>query len=204
MRQDHQHLSPRQKQAIQTRQELLDAGLEVFLENGFQKTTISQIIKKANKGYGTAYVYFQNKDELFIELMEHVMNRFYEVAELTFEPESKQEAYEQIERQVRLFLTLAVQERKMLNVMREAMGISEAVNEKWIEIRKRFIKRITEDIQYSQRAGLAKSNLDAAYIARAWFYANEMFMWDMVANENVSLDDAARNLTMMYTGGLYE
>lgn len=149
MRQDDQLLSPRQKQARQTRKELLEAGLDVFLENGFQKSTISQIIKKANKGYGTAYVYFQNKDELLIELMEHVMNRFYDVAELPFQPETKQEAYERIEHQVRLFLKLAVQEREMLKVMKEAIGLSEAVKEKWVEIRERFIRRITEDITYS-------------------------------------------------------
>ena len=39
------------------------------------KTTITQIIKHAETGYGTAYV-FQNKDDLLISLMEDVMNRF--------------------------------------------------------------------------------------------------------------------------------
>jgi hypothetical protein len=35
-------------------------------------TTITQIIKHAETGYGTAYVYFKNKDDLLISLMEDV------------------------------------------------------------------------------------------------------------------------------------
>ena len=42
-------LSPRKKQALETRKKLLIAGREIFLESGFQKATISQIIKKANQ-----------------------------------------------------------------------------------------------------------------------------------------------------------
>jgi len=197
-------LSTRQKQAQQTRQRLLDAGLAVFLENGFQKTTISQIIKKAKTGYGTAYVYFQNKDDLFIELMEDVMNRFYEVAELPFEPTSNEDAYDMIEYQVRQFLTLAIQERKMMKVVKEAIGLSEDVNQKWMEIREKFIKRITVDVRYSQENGLAKSSLDAPVVARAWFYANEMFMWEIVEKDISNIDDIVTNLTKMYTSGLYE
>ncbi|WP_044747418.1 TetR/AcrR family transcriptional regulator [Bacillus alveayuensis] len=203
MKQKDIHLSNRQKQALQTRQRLLDAGLAVFLENGFQKATISQIIKKAKTGYGTAYVYFQNKDELFIELMEDVMNRFYEVAELSFEPKSKSEAYEMIEHQVRLFLKLAIQEREIMKVVKEAIGLSAAVNDKWLEIREKFIKRITVDVRYSQQNGLAKLTLNAAVIARAWYYANEMFMWEIVEKDITSIEDIVSNLTNMYTGGLY-
>lgn len=196
-------LSTRQKQAQQTRQRLLDAGLAVFLENGFQKTTISQIIKKAKTGYGTAYVYFQNKDDLFIELMEDVMNRFYEVAELPFEPKSKEDAYNMIEYQVRQFLKLAIQERKMMKVVKEAIGLSESVNKRWMEIREKFIKRITVDVHYSQENGLAKPTLNATVVARAWFYANEMFMWEIVEKDISDIDDVVTNLTKMYTCGLY-
>lgn len=47
-------LTTRERQAIKTREKLLEAGKEIFLENGFQKATITQIIKRANTGYGTA------------------------------------------------------------------------------------------------------------------------------------------------------
>lgn len=198
-------LPARQQQALKTRQKLLQAGKEVFLENGFQKATISQVIKKAKTGYGTAYVYFKNKDELFITLMEDLMNQFYEVAEMPFKPQAKEEAYENIKKQVRLFLQLALDERDMMKVVKEAIGVSSELEEKWYGIRERFIERISVDIRYAQAQKLAKEHLDPALTARGWFYSNEMFMWELVMNEEkYQMDDVIVNLTRMYTGGLYE
>ncbi|MBG9655787.1 TetR/AcrR family transcriptional regulator [Cytobacillus firmus] len=198
-------LPARQQQALKTRQKLLQAGKEVFLEKGFQKATISQVIKKAKTGYGTAYVYFKNKDELFITLMEDLMNQFYEVAEMPFKPQAKEEAYENIKKQVRLFLQLAMDERDMMKVVKEAIGVSPEIEEKWYGIRERFIERISVDIRYAQAQRLAKENLDPALTARGWFYSNEMFMWELVMNEEkYQINDVIVNLTRMYTGGLYE
>lgn len=198
-------LPARQQQALKTRQKLLQAGKEVFLENGFQKATISQVIKKAKTGYGTAYVYFKNKDELFITLMEDLMNQFYEVAEMPFKPQAKEEAYENIKKQVRLFLQLALDERDMMKVVKEAIGVSPEIEEKWYGIRERFIERISVDIRYAQSQKLAKENLNPVLTARGWFYSNEMFMWELVMNEEkYQMDDVIVNLTSMYTGGLYE
>lgn len=198
-------LPARQQQAIKTRSKLLQAGKEVFLENGFQKATISQIIKKAKTGYGTAYVYFKNKDELFITLMEDLMNQFYEVAEMPFKPQTKVEAYENIKKQVRLFLQLALDERDMMNVVKEAIGVSAEINNKWYMIRERFIERISVDIRYAQAQKLAKQHLNPFLTARGWFYSNEMFMWELVMNDGkYKMDDIIENLTSMYTGGLYE
>jgi AcrR family transcriptional regulator len=197
-------LSSRQLQALETRKKLLEAARKIFLEYGFQKATITQIIRQAKTGYGTAYVYFNNKDELFIELMEELMDRFYRVAELSFEPSSKQEAYEMITNQVRLFLTLSIDERPMMKVVKEAIGISGEVEQKWGEIRNRFILRISEDIKFAQSKALAKKNLDPLLVAKSWFYSNEMFMWDLVTHEsNDSIEEVIQHLTTIYTDGLY-
>ena len=197
-------LSARQRQALQTRQKLLEAGYAVFLEQGFQKATISQIIKKAETGYGTAYVYFQNKDELFVEVMDDVMKRFYEVAEFPFCPETKEEAYEMIAHQVGRCLEFGQLHRPIMRVVKEGIGISPLVEKRWREIRERFIERIAQDIRYAQQKGLARQDLDALLVARGWFYANEMFMWYMVEEESPPpLEEIVKNLTGLYTGGLY-
>ncbi|TXC89345.1 TetR/AcrR family transcriptional regulator [Metabacillus litoralis] len=198
-------LSPRKQQALQTRKKLLEAGKEAFLENGFQKATIAQIIKKANTGYGTAYVYFKNKDDLFMILMEDLMNQFYEVAEIPFKPQSKDEAFDLIKKQVRLFLSLAVKEKNMMIIVKEAIGISPEIDQAWYKIRERFIDRISIDIEYAQENSLARANLDPSLVARGWFYSNEMFMWELVQNEgSYSMDEIIHNLVSIYANGLYE
>jgi len=199
------NLSKRQLQALQTRENLLNAGRLLFLKKGFQKTTMTQINKLAETGYGTAYVYFRNKDELFMELMERIMKKMYGVADLLFQPQTKQEAYSQIHEQVCLFLKSALEEKEVMRVIKEATGVSEPVKEKWNKIRTRFIVGITKDITYVQQAGLAKTKLDAPLIARGWFYMNEQIMWDLVLNEiSDDITHIASTLTELYTGGLYK
>ncbi len=59
---------------------LLEAGLDIFYEKGFERTTIDDIVSRANCGKGTFYRYFISKEALF----EALENRFrdYLLAEL--------------------------------------------------------------------------------------------------------------------------
>lgn len=196
--------SARQRRSLETKKKLLLAGRETFIEQGFQKTTISQIIKKAETGYGTAYVYFKNKDALLIVLMDDVMNQFYMIAERVFQPITKQEARSMIHQQVHAFLQMAETERQLLQVVEEAIGTSTEIRNRWNAIRERFIERIVQDITYSQNNGLARKDLNCFLAARSWFFANEMFLWEIVRNEQeFSLKDIVYTLTEMYMGGLY-
>ncbi len=46
-----------------------------------------------------------------------------------------------IQNQVRAFLQLADEERAILQVVEEAIGLSREIRQKWEEIRERFIKK---------------------------------------------------------------
>ncbi|EPC8417636.1 TetR/AcrR family transcriptional regulator [Bacillus wiedmannii] len=198
-------LSSRKHRSLETKKKLLHAGYTIFIHNGFQKTTITQIIKHAETGYGTAYVYFKNKDDLLIVLMEDVMNQFYDIAERSFSPQTKEEAHKMIQNQVRAFLQLAEKERAILQVVQEAIGLSKEIRQKWEEIRERFIKNIMQDITYSQESGLAHTELNEEIVARAWFAMNEMFLWTIVKNDKeLELGEIVHTLTEMYTTGLYK
>ncbi|KMP36736.1 TetR family transcriptional regulator [Bacillus cereus] len=198
-------LSSRKHRSLETKKKLLHSGYIVFINNGFQKTTITQIIKHAETGYGTAYVYFKNKDDLLIVLMEDVMNQFYDIAERSFFPQTKEEARMMIQNQVRAFLQLAEKERAILQVVEEAIGLSKEIRQKWDEIRERFINSITQDITYSQENRLAHPELNEEIVARAWFAMNEMFLWKIVQNDKkIDLEEIVHTLTKMYTTGLYK
>jgi len=196
---DKRHL-----RSVKTRQKLLDAAKEVFLEEGFQKATISQMIKKANVGYGTAYVHFDGKEDLLIVLMENVMEKFYEIAEISFFPTSREEAEQIIQSQASAFLHMADTERCMMQVFEQAIGISPAVASKWKAIREKFINRISQDITFSQQSGLARKELNHELVARGWFFTNEMYLWEIVRNEHQSsVEEIAKTISSVYVEGLY-
>ncbi|EEK73068.1 Transcriptional regulator TetR [Bacillus mycoides] len=177
----------------------------MFIKNGFQKTTITQIIKHAETGYGTAYVYFKNKDALLVVLMEDVMNRFYDIADRSFLPQTKAEARDMIQNQVRAFLQLAQEERAILQVVEEAIRTSKEIRQKWDEIRERFVTRIIQDITHSQENELVRTELNKEIVACGWFSMNETFLWTIVQNDKeLELEEIVHTLTVMYTTGLYK
>ncbi|EGQ25717.1 TetR/AcrR family transcriptional regulator [Mammaliicoccus sciuri] len=194
----------RNLRSIATKKRLLEASKELFYENGFEKTTITQIIKRAGTGYGTAYVYFKGKDEILTSLIEDVMQEFLDMANTPFAPATKQEAKTLIHKQVLLFLNMANENHQIMKVFSEAIGLSSTVDSKWNEIRETNIHYITRDITYSQSQGLARTDLQANLVARFWFFANENYQWEVVHKKNTaSIEEIAKTLTDMYVDGLY-
>ena len=49
-----------------------EKALELFSQHGFAKTKITDITEELNLGKGTFYLYFKNKEELFLECIESV------------------------------------------------------------------------------------------------------------------------------------
>jgi AcrR family transcriptional regulator len=61
----------RKAQAEQRRIELLDAGLKVFSEKGFDAATLKDLSEEAGVAQGLIYHYFESKEDLLMAVVEH-------------------------------------------------------------------------------------------------------------------------------------
>ena len=52
----------------QTQRALLDAARAVFAEQGFDKTSIADLVERAGSSVGSLYHHFDGKSELFLAL----------------------------------------------------------------------------------------------------------------------------------------
>lgn len=57
----------RERNAAQTREVILETALPLFLEHGYESTTMEQIAERADIGTSTLYRYFPTKDTLVLE-----------------------------------------------------------------------------------------------------------------------------------------
>jgi AcrR family transcriptional regulator len=204
MREQNNIEDGRHLRAFITRNKIINSAQEVFLKDGFQKTTIKQIMEHAKIGYGTIYGHFKGKDDLLVLLMEDVMEKFFTIANTPFFPSTTEEAREIILGQVLDFLRVADTERDIMRVFSEGIGLSAVISEKWEEIRLRFIQSIIKDITYSQVKGLARLDLRAEIVAKGWFFTNEMYQWEIVFNKNeYPLEEIAETITTMYVESIY-
>ncbi|MCO6512070.1 MAG: TetR family transcriptional regulator [Aridibacter famidurans] len=81
------------EEAIETREKLLDAALDVFLSKGYSAATLQDIAEYAGLTRGAVYWHFKGKEDIYRELYERVhrldMAVFDEVADLGLAPFEK-------------------------------------------------------------------------------------------------------------------
>lgn len=67
------HTETRRRRKAERPQEILEAAFLEFSRNGYAMTTLDQIAERAGVTKGTIYVYFENKEHLFISMVRELM-----------------------------------------------------------------------------------------------------------------------------------
>jgi TetR/AcrR family transcriptional regulator len=62
-------LSRKEREHLARRSEILQAALRLFSQKGYTQTTMNEIAKEAEFSVGSLYSFFQNKEELFFNLI---------------------------------------------------------------------------------------------------------------------------------------
>jgi|Cruoilmetagenom7_1024161.scaffolds.fasta_scaffold13840_2 AcrR family transcriptional regulator len=78
--------------SMSKREQILEAGIRLFVERGLQGTSMSLLAKEANVATGSVYNYFESKEQLINEIFLYVKKR---EAEFLLEHYHSQDSYEQ-------------------------------------------------------------------------------------------------------------
>ena len=65
-------------EAEQTRQKILKAALDLFVENGYERTTFEDVADRIQLTKGAVYWHFKSKPDLFAELVAYMTATHYE------------------------------------------------------------------------------------------------------------------------------
>lgn len=71
-------------------QQMLDAAVTVFAENGFRETSMDSIAAKAEISKPMLYLYYGSKDELFAACIERESSKFMDAMSVGFNPALRQ------------------------------------------------------------------------------------------------------------------
>ncbi|TMV50913.1 TetR/AcrR family transcriptional regulator [Paenibacillus mesophilus] len=74
---------------VDRRKLIVEAAAKSFALFGYKATTMDQVAKIANVGKGTIYTFFSNKEELFQEIMNKLIQEMKRVAEEVVDPDRK-------------------------------------------------------------------------------------------------------------------
>ena len=65
-------MSRRERKKLQSRNKILDAAVVMFLDKGYQSSSIADIMNEADLGVGTFYNYFNSKDDILLCLLDRM------------------------------------------------------------------------------------------------------------------------------------
>ncbi|MGB6756243.1 MAG: TetR/AcrR family transcriptional regulator [Xanthobacteraceae bacterium] len=113
----------RRRRKAERPQEILEAAFAEFSRNGYATTTLDQIAERAGVTKGTIYVYFENKEHLFISMVREITKTTFDTVHDMFESHEGSTA-ELLRAQFSFFYQHIVEDRRRRDVLR--MLIAEA------------------------------------------------------------------------------
>src|SRR6202451_1042881 len=113
----------RRRRKAERPQEILEAAFVEFSRNGYAMTTLDQIAEGAGVTKGTIYVYFENKEHLFISMVREVTKATLDTVHEMFESHEGSTA-ELLRAQFSFIYQHIVEDRRRREVVR--MLIAEA------------------------------------------------------------------------------
>jgi AcrR family transcriptional regulator len=131
-----------------TRQRLLRAAETVFGEKGYEHASIADITREAEVALGTFYVYFQDKQSIFVEVVDELGTR---LRRLIAEAVAGCEDRLAVEREgLRTFFQFASQHRNLYRIVRQAEFVDEACYRRYYD---RFAQGYVVGLKRAMDAG---------------------------------------------------
>jgi AcrR family transcriptional regulator len=133
------------------RKQVLRHAKRIFARKGYHRTNIAEIVTRAQIARGTFYLYFQNKKDLFEELLEQVLGELrLRIQRLRIGPEEP-EPVEQLRNNLKRVLNFLVAERELTDILlNHATGFDRELDSRIRE----FYERVAEQIQRSLDLGI--------------------------------------------------
>jgi AcrR family transcriptional regulator len=185
-----------------TRNLILETAQEVFLSDGYSKTTIAKISEMANVGYGTVYSHFKGKDDILSKVIDNVLEDFYALLNIEFAPTTVEEAKKIFHNIMLTAFKLSEQHRPIMKVYQQALGQSETIAEHWQGVKDYFTKNAKMSIIYAQKKGLAKQ-FDPLIGSKAYILLVDRFIWEVVNEREKDVEHLSDVLTDMVFQGFF-
>jgi TetR/AcrR family fatty acid metabolism transcriptional regulator len=144
---------------------ILDAAVNVFADQGFHNSTISQIARKAGVADGTIYLYFKNKQDILSQFFTYKTRLVFTNFKQAVDKEKN--AIEKLRCLIRIHFQEFQRDRKMAEVYRMETRQSHQLMETQIkEMTKMYLDLISSIVEQGQEEATMRQDLFLALVKR--------------------------------------
>ena len=153
---------PRQRRSREKRARLKDAALALFYAQGYERTSIEDIAKRANLATGTFYRHYRSKRQLLLVLMEDLLTA---MSQLSFQPAAGISPHTLLRALLARAFTTDLQYLGAYRAWREAMLSDPQLALDWQEIREWTTQRVLALLTLLRQAPGARNDFAIAPLA---------------------------------------
>jgi len=164
------------------RQQLIDAARDLFAKKGYHATTVDDITRAAGVAKGTFYLYFDEKREVYYEVVRAFMNLIKDIGgEVGANPGSAGEFFARAEAAANKLMAVFIENHELARLAyRESMGLDEELE----AMVSRFYREIAEvearNIRIAQDLGVIRRDIDPLLVAYSHIGTIERVLLAMV------------------------
>jgi AcrR family transcriptional regulator len=166
--------APQQKRSVQKLARLKSAGLPLFGENGYEKTSINQIAERANLAVGGFYQHFRSKRQLLLALMDDLLQG---LSQLDLQPKAFVDVRKGIHESLAQAFSRDLQYLGAYRAWREASLSDPGLAQKQREIQEWTSTRVRAVFEHLQKMHTARAGVDISTLARVM----DSFFWNLLA-----------------------
>ncbi len=157
-----------------SKEDILTSALRLFLQKGYERTSINDIVKESNFTKGGIYHYYENKDKIFFEavsqLFENIEQKSNEVLTSANSVREIIETYFSVLGNMKNFLneisnTENIAEYNYYTLMFEAMQKSPEIKASYFENHRIFLSQFAEKLAEAQSNNIIRNDIDCETLA---------------------------------------
>ncbi len=199
--------------ADERKDSILKCAKKLFSEHGYYQTHISDIIREAKIARGTVYQYFENKDDIFITLVDTFYEKWktmvsFEIARIDYNTISAKDYFRHRIRQTLIFLSKDVH---LCNIaLRVGLGLPDNVSQTIRLFENRIVGIIADDLRLGQQQNNVRTAIEvdttAAILTGALLRtAHEFFVVKKKARgyTKKEIDKITDDFVNIFTEGLF-
>lgn len=153
------HVPRRDRERQQRRADILAAAEQVFAVKGFHQASIEEIARRAEFASGTVYLYFRDKESLYIELFEQKVQEL--MAMVSQRISAQDDPLQALEALVEARMGYFERNRAFFSIYaREGMNLYEKRHDRWqgvIRLYEEYLAIIASQVDSGQRRGIFRA-----------------------------------------------
>ncbi|HET6917588.1 MAG TPA: TetR/AcrR family transcriptional regulator [Acidimicrobiales bacterium] len=163
------------RQGRETLRRLLEAAITVFDERGYHAARVDDIVKVAQTSHGTFYLYFRNKEDLFLALVADVTEAMRHLAESLPPIQPSKAGYDVLRAWLDDFYGIYEHYHPVIRAWTEANSQNAELAATGATVLRRFIDQLVKRVEESDRSAVNDPSLAAlamvSMVERVSFYA---------------------------------